>query len=194
MHLIRQVSGIAAVKRMNLPIEHKCLNHLTSDPYCCQVVELAARRIEGEAQLREIESRVDKANEDIQEDMAHRYAAEEEVARVKDLVKAEVMQKNRLLAKASKDADKKLRLEQLLVLQGDSYSRFTWEEIDNATSSFSESRKIGTGSNGTVYKGYLNHLDVAIKVLHSNDSTSTKHFNQEVLPEVCASSSKQFIE
>uniref|UniRef100_A0ACD5ZGV9 Uncharacterized protein n=1 Tax=Avena sativa TaxID=4498 RepID=A0ACD5ZGV9_AVESA len=77
-------------------------------------------------------------------------------------------------------ADKTLRLEQLFVLEDNSYSTFTWEEIDNATSSFSESREIGTGSNGTVYKGYLNQSDVAIKVLHSNDSTSTKHFNQEL--------------
>lgn len=87
---------------------------------------------------------------------------------------------NRLLATASKDADRESRLQKLLVLQGDSYSTFTWEEIDNATESFSESLKIGTGSNGTVYKGHLNHLDVAIKVLHSNDSSSTKHFNQEL--------------
>jgi hypothetical protein len=96
-------------------------------------------------------------------------------------------------AQASKDADKKSRLEQLFELQDNSYLTFTWEEIDNATSSFSESHKIGTGSTGTVYKGHLNNLDVAIKVLHSNDSTSTKHFNKEVLPEVCASSSNQFI-
>ncbi|XP_051183935.1 U-box domain-containing protein 52 [Lolium perenne] len=145
-----------------------------------QVDELAARRVEGEVQLREIQSRVDKANDEILEGMAHRCAAEEVTARVKDLVRAEVMQKNRLLAQASKDADQKSKLEQLFVLQGNSYSTFSWEEIDNATSSFSESRKIGTGSNGTVYKGYLNHLDVAIKVLHSNDRTSTKHFNQEL--------------
>jgi hypothetical protein len=101
----------------------------------------------------------------------------------------EVMQKNRLLAQTSKDADKKPGLEQRSVLQGNSYLTFTWEEIDNATSSFSESRKIGTGSNGTVYRGHLNDLEVAIKVLHSNDKTSTKHFNQEVLPTFCASSS-----
>ncbi|XP_051225291.1 U-box domain-containing protein 35 isoform X2 [Lolium perenne] len=92
----------------------------------------------------------------------------------------EVMQKNRLLAQTSKDADKKPGLEQRSVLQGNSYLTFTWEEIDNATSSFSESRKIGTGSNGTVYRGHLNDLEVAIKVLHSNDKTSTKHFNQEL--------------
>jgi hypothetical protein len=144
------------------------------------VDELSARRMEGEAQLREIQSRVDKVNKEILEELAHRCDSEEVTTRVKDLVRAEVMQKNRLLTQASKDADQKSRLEQLLVLQGNSYSTFTWEEIDNATSSFSESRKIGTGSNGTVYKGYLNHLDVAIKVLHSTDSTSVKHFNQEV--------------
>ncbi|EMS50016.1 U-box domain-containing protein 35 [Triticum urartu] len=149
---------------------------------CCQkrVNELAARRMEVEAQLSEIQARVDKANDDVQEQMAQRLLAEEAATQVKDLVRAEVMQKNRLLAKASKDADRKARLEKLLVLQGDSYSTFTWEEIDNATASFSESLKIGTGSNGTVYKGHLNHLDVAIKVLHSNDTSSTKHFNQEL--------------
>ncbi|VAI25748.1 unnamed protein product [Triticum turgidum subsp. durum] len=145
-----------------------------------QVNELAARRMEVEAQLSEIQARVDKANDDVQEQMAQRLLAEEAATQVKDLVRAEVMQKNRLLAKASKDADRKARLEKLLVLQGDSYSTFTWEEIDNATASFSESLKIGTGSNGTVYKGHLNHLDVAIKVLHSNDTSSTKHFNQEL--------------
>jgi hypothetical protein len=69
---------------------------------------------------------------------------------------------------------------------------FTWVEINNATSSFSESNKIGTGSNGTVDEGYLKHFDVAMKQPHSNDSTSTKHINQEVLSEFCASSSNQF--
>jgi outer membrane murein-binding lipoprotein Lpp len=47
--------------------------------------------MEGEVQLREMQSRVDKANKDIQEEMAHRYAAEEASARAKDLVRAEVM-------------------------------------------------------------------------------------------------------
>ncbi|PNT78383.1 putative U-box domain-containing protein 53 isoform X3 [Brachypodium distachyon] len=145
-----------------------------------QVVELAAMRVEGKAQLRDIQSRVDKANDEVQEDKAHRCATEEVVTHFKDLVRAEVMQKNRLLIKASKDADQKSRLEELFVLRGNLYSTFTWEEIDNATSSFSESHKIGTGSNGTVYKGHLKHLDVAIKILHSDDSSSTKHFNQEL--------------
>ncbi|KAK1606910.1 hypothetical protein QYE76_030583 [Lolium multiflorum] len=122
-----------------------------------QVVESAARGMEGEGQLREIQSRVDKENNDTQEEM-----------------------EDRLLVQTSKDADKKPRLEQRSVLQGNSYLTFTWEEIDDATSSFSESRKIGTGSNGTVYRGHLNDLEVAIKVLHSNDKTSTKHFNQEL--------------
>ncbi|XP_044983336.1 U-box domain-containing protein 52-like isoform X2 [Hordeum vulgare subsp. vulgare] len=145
-----------------------------------QVNELATRRMEVEAQLSEIQARVDKANDDVLEQTAQRLVAEEATTQVKHLTRLEVIQKNRLLAKASKDADRKARLEKLLVLQDDSYWTFTWEEIDNATASLSESLKIGTGSNGTVYKGHLNHLNVAIKVLHCNDSSSTKHFNQEL--------------
>src|SRR4051812_25853862 len=104
--------------------------------------------MEVEAQLTEIQTRVDKATEDVQEEMAQRLVAEELATHVKDLARMEVMQKNRLLAKATTDAQWKSRLEELLLLQGDSYSTFTWEEIDKATESFSESLKIGSGSNG----------------------------------------------
>ncbi|XP_052148744.1 U-box domain-containing protein 35-like [Oryza glaberrima] len=151
-----------------------------SDDASRQMAELAAKRMEEEAQLREIQSRLDKANDNVEKQKAHRYAAEQALNHVQDLVRGEVMQKNMLQVKASRDADKKLRLEKLFVLQGNSYSTFTWEEIDNATSSFADNLKIGSGANGTVYKGYLNHSAVAIKVLHSDDNSSNKHFRQEL--------------
>ncbi|KAL5209260.1 hypothetical protein ABZP36_004883 [Zizania latifolia] len=151
-----------------------------SNDASCQMAELAARRLEEEAQLREIQSRLDRANDNVEEQKAHRYAAEQALNHVQDLVRGEIMQKNMLQVKASRDADKKSRLEKLFVLRGNSYSMFTWEEIDNATSSFADCLKIGTGANGTVYKGYLNHSTVAIKVLHSDDNSSSKHFKQEL--------------
>uniref|UniRef100_A0A0E0K7H8 RING-type E3 ubiquitin transferase n=1 Tax=Oryza punctata TaxID=4537 RepID=A0A0E0K7H8_ORYPU len=144
-----------------------------------QMAELAAKRLEEETQLREIQSRLDKANDNVEKQKAHRYAAEQALNHVQDLVRGEIMQKNMLQVKASRNADKKLRLEKLFVLQGNSYSTFTWEEIDNATSSFADNLKIGSGANGTVYKGYLSHSAVAIKVLHSDDNSSNKHFRQE---------------
>lgn len=84
-----------------------------------QVNELAARRMEVEAQLSQIQARVDNATA--------------------------------------------------------SFSEFTWEEIDNARSC-----KIGIGSSGTVYKGHINHLDVAIKsfilMIAPVPSISTKRY------------------
>ncbi|KAF0932786.1 hypothetical protein E2562_012122 [Oryza meyeriana var. granulata] len=151
-----------------------------SDDASRQMAELAAKRLEEETQLREIQSRLDKAHNNVEEQKAHRYAAEQALNHVQDLVRGETMEKNMLQVKASRDADKKLRLEKLFVLHGNSYSTFTWEEIDSATSSFADYLKIGTGANGTVYKGYLNHSAVAIKVLHSNDNSSNKHFRQEL--------------
>ncbi|KAL5231536.1 hypothetical protein ABZP36_030312 [Zizania latifolia] len=64
--------------------------------------------------------------------------------------------------------------------QSKPYSTFTWEEIESATSSFSEALKIGSGSNGTVYKGNLHQTTVAIKVLTSDDGHRIKHFKQEL--------------
>uniref|UniRef100_A0A0D9VN84 RING-type E3 ubiquitin transferase n=1 Tax=Leersia perrieri TaxID=77586 RepID=A0A0D9VN84_9ORYZ len=144
------------------------------------MAELAAKRLEEETQLREIQSRLDKANGNVEEQRANRHAAEQALNHVHDLVRGEIMQKNMLQVKASRDADKKLRLEKLFVLNGNSYSTFTWEEINNATTSFANYLKIGSGANGTVYKGYLNHSTVAIKVLHSDDNSSNKHFRQEL--------------
>ncbi|BAS81819.1 Os03g0101200 [Oryza sativa Japonica Group] len=162
--------------------KHKLVQDESDDAsrQASKMAELAAKRMEEEAQLREIQSRLDKANDNVEKQKAHRYAAEQALNHVQDLVRGEVMQKNMLQVKASRDADKKLRLEKLFVLQGNSYSTFTWEEIDNATSSFADNLKIGSGANGTVYKGYLNHSAVAIKVLHSDDNSSNKHFRQEL--------------
>jgi predicted unusual protein kinase regulating ubiquinone biosynthesis (AarF/ABC1/UbiB family) len=85
-----------------------------------------------------------------------------------------------LLLKASREAASLPELEKLLEFGSKTYSIFTWEEMESATSSFSEALKIGSGSVGTVYKGKIHNTTVAIKVLNSNDSHITKHFEQEV--------------
>lgn len=60
------------------------------------------------------------------------------------------------------------------------FYRYTWQEIEDATSSFSDDLMIGRGSNGTVYKGKFRHTVAAVKVLHSLEGYGIKQLKQEV--------------
>ncbi|KAL3528604.1 hypothetical protein ACH5RR_007926 [Cinchona calisaya] len=60
------------------------------------------------------------------------------------------------------------------------YRKYSIEEIEAATNNLSSSKKIGEGGYGPVYKGYLDHTAVAIKVLRSDISQGKKQFQREV--------------
>ncbi|XP_049368407.1 U-box domain-containing protein 35-like [Solanum verrucosum] len=60
------------------------------------------------------------------------------------------------------------------------YRKYTIEEIEITTKSFSNSEKIGEGGYGPVYKGRLDHTPVAIKVLRSDAAQGMQQFKQEV--------------
>ncbi|TMW99856.1 hypothetical protein EJD97_001845 [Solanum chilense] len=60
------------------------------------------------------------------------------------------------------------------------YRKYTIEEIEKTTKSFSNSEKIGEGGYGPVYKGRLDHTPVAIKVLRSDAAQGMQQFKQEV--------------
>ncbi|KAJ3681891.1 hypothetical protein LUZ60_014464 [Juncus effusus] len=60
------------------------------------------------------------------------------------------------------------------------YNRYTWQEIEAATSAFSAELAIGRGANGMVYKGKFHHTVAAVKVLHSMEGSGTKQFKQEI--------------
>ncbi|XWS19217.1 hypothetical protein CRYUN_Cryun32bG0111900 [Craigia yunnanensis] len=60
------------------------------------------------------------------------------------------------------------------------YRRYTIEEIEEATDSFDQSRKIGEGGYGPVYKCYLDHTSVAVKVLRPDAAQGRLQFLQEI--------------
>ncbi|WCJ20046.1 protein kinase family protein [Euphorbia peplus] len=60
------------------------------------------------------------------------------------------------------------------------YRRYTIEEIEEATNDFSDQLKIGEGGYGPVYKAYLDHTEVAIKVLRPDAAQGKSQFQQEV--------------
>ncbi|XP_020108087.1 U-box domain-containing protein 51-like isoform X2 [Ananas comosus] len=60
------------------------------------------------------------------------------------------------------------------------YRKYTIEEIELATDYFSEDRKIGEGGYGPVFKCYLDHTPVAVKVLRPDAAQGRAQFQQEV--------------
>ncbi|KAL6286096.1 hypothetical protein ACE6H2_010486 [Prunus campanulata] len=60
------------------------------------------------------------------------------------------------------------------------YRKYTIEEIETATNDFSQTRKIGEGGYGPVYRGELDHTPVAIKVLRPDAAQGQSQFNQEI--------------
>ncbi|XP_006661001.1 U-box domain-containing protein 33-like [Oryza brachyantha] len=59
-------------------------------------------------------------------------------------------------------------------------TEFSYTEITEATNDFDESKKIGHGGCGSVYKGFLRHTTVAIKKFNREGVTGEKEFNDEV--------------
>ena len=60
------------------------------------------------------------------------------------------------------------------------FAEFSFAEIEKATRNFDSSVKIGEGGYGSIYKGFLRHTLVAIKMLHSDSLQGPSEFQQEV--------------
>ncbi|KAK1362776.1 U-box domain-containing protein 52-like [Heracleum sosnowskyi] len=60
------------------------------------------------------------------------------------------------------------------------YRTYAIEEIEVATNRFSVSAKIGEGGYGPVFKGYLDHTAVAIKVLRPDIAQGKEQFQKEI--------------
>lgn len=60
------------------------------------------------------------------------------------------------------------------------FSGFSYLELHEATRGFESSLSIGEGGHGRVYKGFLRHTTVAIKILHPKSVQGPTEFQQEV--------------
>ncbi|KAL1197724.1 U-box domain-containing protein 52 [Cardamine amara subsp. amara] len=60
------------------------------------------------------------------------------------------------------------------------YRRYVIGEIEEATNSFDNANKIGEGGYGPVYKGYLDHTPVAVKVLRPDAAQGRSQFQREI--------------
>jgi len=99
---------------------------------------------------------------------------------------AELEAKKRINAenKARLEAEEKKKALNALANTDIRYRKYTIDEIEAATGHFQDSLKIGEGGYGPVYKAYLDHTPVAIKVLRPDAAQGRKQFQQEVKPHV----------
>ena len=81
---------------------------------------------------------------------------------------------------AIREAEERKKMLDTLTHSDLRYRKYTIEEIEAATELFSESRKIGEGGYGPVYKSCLDHTPVAIKVLRPDAAQGRSQFQQEV--------------
>ncbi|KAK9273363.1 hypothetical protein L1049_018172 [Liquidambar formosana] len=96
------------------------------------------------------------------------------------LAEMEAQRRRQAELKAKREAEEKNRALNALAQSDVRYRKYTIQEIETATKDFTESMKIGEGGYGPVYKGYLDHTPVAIKVLRPDAAQGRKQFQQEV--------------
>ncbi|XP_027167850.1 U-box domain-containing protein 35-like [Coffea eugenioides] len=133
-----------------------------------------ARRIEGCRQTREFAMIMVETEK-------HKCKAAIEAAQMAQrLAELESQKRKEAEMKLLHQAEEKKKAMDALAHCDIRYRKYSIEEIETATGYFSPSEKIGEGGYGPVYKAYLDHTAVAIKVLRSDISQGKKQFQREV--------------
>ncbi|KAL3647521.1 hypothetical protein CASFOL_008489 [Castilleja foliolosa] len=145
-----------------------------------KLTELEKRRLEEEINLKQISSKEEEAKELAKREKKRYEAAKKEAEFVRECAEREASERKEAEMRASRETREKENLESALSGRVDQYRRFTWEEIESATSSFSDHLKIGMGAYGTVYRCTFQHTTAAAKVLHAKEASRDKQFQQEL--------------
>lgn len=121
-----------------------------------------------------------KAMSMVEQERLKYKAAMEAAEAAKRLAELEAQKRTSAEKKALKECEEMKKVLDTLSNNSMRYRRYTIEEIEAATEGFSESRKIGEGGYGLVYKCYLDHTPVAVKVLRPDAVQGTSQFKKEV--------------
>lgn len=142
--------------------------------------ELHHWRIEEEQKLEESRLAEEAALALAEKEKARCRAAIESAEAAKRIAELETQKRASAEVKSIREAKEMRKLLDNLSQSDGRYRRYTIEEIEIATDYFAESRKIGEGGYGPVFKCYLDHTPVAVKVLRPDAAQGRSQFQQEV--------------
>ncbi|KAH0451400.1 hypothetical protein IEQ34_018699 [Dendrobium chrysotoxum] len=144
-----------------------------------QLNKLNARRMKTEAKLKEMEHTKEASRELTMQETKRHEEAEREVQVMESVLK-EILLRVDAEENVAQTSCENMRFEKAVSSNIEPFKKYTWEDIKSATSSFSDTLKIGMGAIGSVYKGTFHHTVAAVKVLHSNEAHGNKQFKQEL--------------
>ncbi|XP_040863891.1 U-box domain-containing protein 35 [Glycine max] len=146
-----------------------------------KLMELTHLRLEEEKKIQEARLAQEAAMAIAEKEKARCRVAMETAEASKKIAEVETHRRAGVEVKALKEVEEKRKLLDNLALTDVRYRRYCVEEIEAATNYFSELQRIGEGGYGPVYKCYLDHTPVAVKVLRPDAAQGKSQFQQEVI-------------
>ena len=146
-----------------------------------QSVELHRWRMEEEQRLEEARLAEEAALAIAENEKAKCRAAMDTAEAAQRIAELEAKRRVNAEMQILGEADEKKNVINRVFQNDVRYRRYTIDEIEAATEQFAESRKIGEGGYGPVFKCYLDHTSVAVKVLRPDAAQGREQFQQEVM-------------
>ncbi|PKI74485.1 hypothetical protein CRG98_005105 [Punica granatum] len=143
-------------------------------------MELHRWRLDEERKLEEARLAQEAALSIAEKERAKCRAAIEQAEKAQKIAELEAQRRINMEMRARREAEEMRKALGGMQMEDVRYRKYTIEEIEAATDCFSESRKIGEGGYGPVFKCYLDHTPVAIKVLRPEAAQGRSQFRQEV--------------
>ncbi|XP_063940020.1 U-box domain-containing protein 52-like isoform X1 [Daucus carota subsp. sativus] len=145
-----------------------------------KAMELQRWKLEEERKLEEARIAEESVMAAVEKEKAKYRAAIEHAEAAQRLAEIEAQKRRSAELKALKEAEEKNQVLDTLGKSDVRYRKYSIEEIEAATEFFSQKRKVGEGGYGPVFKCYLDHTPVAVKVLRPDAAQGKSQFQQEV--------------
>ncbi|XP_056690847.1 U-box domain-containing protein 35 isoform X2 [Spinacia oleracea] len=144
-----------------------------------QALELQRWKIEEERRIEDIQDSDESTRKTMKKEKAKSKATIEAAEANRRLAELEAQKRVSAEMKALKEVEEKNK-DVGSIAKSVRYRKYSIEEIEVATEYFTESRKIGEGGYGPVFRCELDHTVVAVKVLRPDAAQGRSQFQQEV--------------